>query len=424
MRKKSNTLTAKAKETSQSKVIELARQIELLAVKEIERESHHRRHSLESLYQRLCIHATKLGIDYPQLSTFYRPQEYLDNTRAMLAAVQASLETPARVAHHPPVSKPRRPLSPRALAQRKKHFAFHAWKFGTWVRGATDPQKGLHFAERMRLCQALADAEAYPPRLSRVTSIAQVELLLSGTEEELQSQQAMSLLARANISLDAVSEARDQLRALLPALDEATQLQEAITIHERCLTRASFVHPFAAPLSPSLVDLLVGQVQLREGQHALEVDAARAEVAHALVTRYPKARVVALEGRSLFQELLNLKCRQAHLEVTAQRLSAMSAHRFHAIVLAHPTEEASQERERMDIAYRLLPPGGKLVAVVSASAVAAWSREERVRWYSWLWQVGARFGQLSTRCGTDHAGKPLYLVVARKSDMPTDVLGV
>jgi hypothetical protein len=435
----------KTKFTSQQEILKLAQLIEPVALREIERESQQRRRSLESLYQRLCRHAAKLEIDYPRLSTFYRPQQYLDNTRAIVAAVGAAAEgiarhqqnaergaapeaAPVRQQRHKqgqprPALKPLSALSPAAREQRKNHFRFHAAKLRRQVRGSTNPQEALHLAERERLYLALAEAAQLPAVLERVSSSAQVDLLLDAKEAELQAPSASALLTQAHISPEAVAEAARQLRSLVPAQDAETQVREAIVIHENCLTRAYPDDPRVAALKPALVRLLAGQIQLREGQQALEVDAGRGEVADLLAQRYPQARLVALERRPLFQELLALKAHRSHFVVMEHRLETIPACSLHVLILAHLAEEPSQERGRLDIAYQLLLPGGKLAALVSASAVAAWTREERVQWLNWLMKVGATVTPVRTKYAVDYARKPLYLVVARKPDIPTDTFG-
>ena len=55
--------------------------IETLAPLELKRFSQKRKHDMESAYATLALHATKLYLQPPKLSTMYDPQQYLEHAR-------------------------------------------------------------------------------------------------------------------------------------------------------------------------------------------------------------------------------------------------------------------------------------------------------------------------------------------------------
>ena len=77
-------LTGKAREDSIERLAASIQIIEDLAPKEQKREARRRRKAMEQAYESMRLHAGKLGIELPRLSTFYFPEQYL--AHAQIAA--------------------------------------------------------------------------------------------------------------------------------------------------------------------------------------------------------------------------------------------------------------------------------------------------------------------------------------------------
>ncbi len=73
-----------AQQRSVERIRQAARQIEELVPQELQRQSQRRKHQLERAYSSLTLHACKLHLQVPALSTFYNPQQYLDHARAIV----------------------------------------------------------------------------------------------------------------------------------------------------------------------------------------------------------------------------------------------------------------------------------------------------------------------------------------------------
>lgn len=74
----------KTQQHSVERIRSVAQQIEELVSLELQQQSQRRKHSLETLYASLALHAHKLNLRVPALSTYYSPQQYLDHTRAIV----------------------------------------------------------------------------------------------------------------------------------------------------------------------------------------------------------------------------------------------------------------------------------------------------------------------------------------------------
>jgi hypothetical protein len=74
----------KIQQRSVERMTSAARQIETLVPLELKRQSQGRKRELETAYTSLALHAHKLQLQVPALSTFYSPQQYLDHTRFLM----------------------------------------------------------------------------------------------------------------------------------------------------------------------------------------------------------------------------------------------------------------------------------------------------------------------------------------------------
>lgn len=71
----------KAREESLKRIRQAIATIEQLVLLEQKHISMQRKKQMENAYASLSLHAHKLGIQLPQLSTFYRPEQYLSHAR-------------------------------------------------------------------------------------------------------------------------------------------------------------------------------------------------------------------------------------------------------------------------------------------------------------------------------------------------------
>jgi hypothetical protein len=71
----------KAQQYSLMRIEQAIATIEELAPKEEKREAIQRRRQMEKAYESMTIHAGKLGIEVPELSLFYYPEQYLEHAR-------------------------------------------------------------------------------------------------------------------------------------------------------------------------------------------------------------------------------------------------------------------------------------------------------------------------------------------------------
>lgn len=74
----------KTQQQSVARIRLAAHTIEELVPLELKRQSQQRKHTLETMYASLTLHAHKLHLQVPALSTFYDPQQYLAHTRAIV----------------------------------------------------------------------------------------------------------------------------------------------------------------------------------------------------------------------------------------------------------------------------------------------------------------------------------------------------
>jgi hypothetical protein len=82
------TISAREREYSLMRIRRAIAIIEELAPLEQKRESKSRRKSMEKTYESLTLHADKLGMSIPRLSTFYRPEQYLEHARIMRSQLE------------------------------------------------------------------------------------------------------------------------------------------------------------------------------------------------------------------------------------------------------------------------------------------------------------------------------------------------
>jgi hypothetical protein len=67
--------------------------IQRLAEQEQKSFSQKRKHTIESCYSSIVLHAHKLGLDIPPLGTFYRPDVYVANCTQILCQLEAKYGT-------------------------------------------------------------------------------------------------------------------------------------------------------------------------------------------------------------------------------------------------------------------------------------------------------------------------------------------
>jgi len=77
-----------AQQRSVERIRVAVRQIEELVPQELQRQAQQRKHQLETAFSSLSLHAHKLGLQVPALSTYYNPQQYLDHARAIVGQLR------------------------------------------------------------------------------------------------------------------------------------------------------------------------------------------------------------------------------------------------------------------------------------------------------------------------------------------------
>jgi hypothetical protein len=78
----------KAQQYSLMRIEQAIAVIEELAPKEEKREAIQRRRQMERAYESMTLHADKLDIEVPELSTFYYPEQYLKHARLVGALLK------------------------------------------------------------------------------------------------------------------------------------------------------------------------------------------------------------------------------------------------------------------------------------------------------------------------------------------------
>ncbi len=89
----------KAQQKSASRIRQAVQLIEGLASLEIRGSSRKRKHDMESVYSNLLLHAGKLHLQIPTLSTYYSPEQYLRNAQDILSQLERleAIIEPARL---------------------------------------------------------------------------------------------------------------------------------------------------------------------------------------------------------------------------------------------------------------------------------------------------------------------------------------
>lgn len=82
----------KKQQNSVARIRQEAASIERTVPLELKRSSQQRKKSLEKSWSSITTHAFHLNIEYPRLSLFYDPQQYLDHTRKVMEQVDALVE--------------------------------------------------------------------------------------------------------------------------------------------------------------------------------------------------------------------------------------------------------------------------------------------------------------------------------------------
>jgi hypothetical protein len=267
----------------------------------------------------------------------------------------------------------------------------------------------------LQLAQTHQRGEVLPSLLGGLRVRAQFELLLDADSATLGQARSRQLLQKAHIPFSQVPYARQQLLALLPAVDEPSRLERDIAWEER-LVHGGVQIDRSKP-QPAFLDTLCERVTLEAGQKLLLVAGDMGGMAEALCRRFPTAQITVLEGRKELRALLLLKSQRSHFQLALEdTLQAHPQRDYRAIILSHPAGIRIDDIPRLYTAYDHLEQGGVLEAVVRDDVFQTPLRKEESQFQIWMWNQGAAKRKLESGWSYDRWQRPLYLVSVRKPD--------
>ncbi|HEY0739296.1 MAG TPA: ArdC-like ssDNA-binding domain-containing protein [Herpetosiphonaceae bacterium] len=202
-------------------------------------------------------------------------------------------------------------------------------------------------------------AGTIPATLRQVTTKAQVESLLdratfpSGTGWE----QERRRLEAAGITAATFADAKAQLVALCAPVPTLTTAQQQIRQLERSLIGTQIPGYFPTPRP--VVEQMIAAADLAPGLRVLEPSAGSGHIADA-IREAAEVELVVIEQHYTLQQILELKGHQ----LIASDFLAYHQDSYDRILM-NPPFERGQDMQHVQHAYRLLKPGGRLIAIMS-----------------------------------------------------------
>lgn len=180
---------------------------------------------------------------------------------------------------------------------------------------------------------------------------------------------------------------RYALREMVPHI-VAPQQPDPVLKAERDLIGMKIAGYFPTP--HSVVDLMIDNADISEGAHVADTSAGDGNIVERVLERVAGSRVTAIEIDYRLVGVLRLK-NQYKWEgratvVHADSLSIEPLPEFDA-VLINPPFEGGQDADHVQHAYKMVKPGGVLVAIVG-SGIMTNSTSKAVAFRNWLDEVG------------------------------------
>jgi len=179
------------------------------------------------------------------------------------------------------------------------------------------------------------------------------------------------------------------------------------------------------PTPERVVDELIQQSHIMPGDIMLEPSAGLGSIIDGILKRYPDADVDYCEIRPSLLEILAEKYRE-NIKIIRRHDNFLEFHNDgYDRILMNPPFERGQDIEHICHAYRLLAPGGRLVAILSAGSLTN-SQSKFVRFREWIERTGYELSDMSGEfAGTDAFRRTAVscklIAINRGAELPLDL---
>lgn len=237
-------------------------------------------------------------------------------------------------------------------------------------------EEGYKLQEQQALLMALSDAHRSSTikdfqLLSSIRTIADVETLTSYIYAKKHNQNVVELYNRfqdrlKRININSAFEwdiANDQRQWLLQSAGYTTQSQENDTERKIRELEMRIMGNFPIgffPTPPDLITKLLDLAQIQPTDHILEPSAGKGDILDVVKNNYTYSVIHAVENDAILRQVLELK----GYSLVGFNFLSYEKEKYDKIIM-NPPFENGQDIDHVSHAYKLLKPGGRVVAIMS-----------------------------------------------------------